>query len=176
MSCDCETYICTKAFINPCNVGTFIGIEATETGTWTARLGFNNTFREFGISVDDGKEIAIPTELLNENYQHDLKLYDSNGILINCYKLQTHLTFSVADTDIPSPIFSYWTWGSVVATGNIIYSDLFKGKISPIIWIDGNSLDWIAQGITHDPVSGELDFTAIGGVNGSLSFQYKLLI
>lgn len=170
MACDCTTYICQEVWLNPCTVGTDIGIEATETGVWTARLGFNGVWRAFGVSVEDGEDIAILTRLLNENYVHELRLYKLDGSLYNCYHLKTLPTYNVDDATIPSPVTEpTWDWDEVASAGNTVAID--ANELSPIIWLDSNPINWDAAGITF--ISGVLDMTAIGGFTGTISYQYK---
>src|SRR4051812_14022860 len=113
MSCNCETYTCVEVWLNPYSTGTALDIEATETGTWTGRIEFNGTWREFGVSVIQGEEIAIFTSLLNENYIHELRLYNIAGQVVNCYKLKTLLSNSVADAPLPSPGNNTWQWATI---------------------------------------------------------------
>lgn len=175
MACGCTNPVCKEVFVNPCSVGTNTGIKATETGTWTAVLEFNNAFKTFGVSVTDGEAISILTELLNENYAHEFRLYDTNDDLVDCYILNTRLNYNVADAPAPAPAADTWEWGSVTvgSLANTVTDDLFAGDVSPIIWLNGNPVDWDANGITKN--DDELDFTAIGGVSGIIRFQYKNL-
>lgn len=175
MSCDCDNPIKICVELNPCNTGTYIGINATETGTWVGKIYFNGAVKKFGVEVTEGDEIAILTSLLNEDYVHEFKLYDTTGELVDCYKLHTELTQSVSDAPIPPVADGSWDWHSLTASGNTLVSDYFTGELSPIIWLDSNPLEWSAAGIIQDDATGTLDLTNIGGYTGTISFQYRNL-
>lgn len=173
MACGCEIYECRDVWVNPCNVGTYTGIEATSTGNYRALLEFNGAFREFGVAVQEDQDIAFLTSVLNANYVHELRLYDENDNLFGCYKLKTHLTQSVSGAPVIPPADDTWQWGQITANGNIVDSVLLTGDISPIIWVNEQPVDWVAQGIVQTGTG--LDFTSIGGAFGTISFQYKNL-
>lgn len=174
MSCNCETYTCVEAMVDPCNVGTSLPIAADETGTWTAQLLFNGVWRQFGVSVIDGETIAILTKLFNENYTHELRLLRVNGTLFGCFHVKSMLSIGVSDAPVPAPGNNTWQWATVTATGgNTVQSNLWKGVISPIIWINSTPINWADAGITQNATTGTLDFAAVSGVSGFISFQYK---
>lgn len=181
MSCDCETYIVKCVEVNPCNTGSYIGIDATETGTWTGKIYFNGAVKKFGVEVTEGEEIAILTSLLNENYVHEFKLYDTVNDLVGCYKLQTELTQNVADAPVPPVADGTWDWQTVIVTTDTmtVTSDYFTGDLSPEIWIDGNPVNVSMNGITGTG-TGTLNFTTYGGIYGAgtpvrIDFQYRNL-
>lgn len=175
MPCGCSTYECLEAWVNPCNAGTYIGITADETATWIMRLEFNGAWKQFSVSVTDGQQVSILTSLLNENYKHELRIYSSLMELLGCYWLKTSYTSDVADAPV-SPILGAWQWATLTVDGNTVTDDVLSGEISPIMWMDGNSIEWEDNGITHDPETETLNFSAIGGYTGEISFQYRILI
>lgn len=174
MSCGCPETICVEVNVNPCTTGTVLDIEATETGIWTGVLEFNNTWKHFGIAVTDGQDISILTALLNENYVHDLVLYDTSGNK-TCYRLKTRYTSFVPDAPVPEGHADIWEWKELNMSGNTLVSPYLTGEVAPIIWMDSNPTRWGAQGITHDDETGTLDFTTVGGFEGVITFQYKNL-
>lgn len=175
MSCDCETYTRICVLVNPCNTATPLGITANATGTWTAVLEFNGVNRQFSFEADEDEEISVPTLVLNENYVHKLKLYNPNDIL-TCYKVSTSLGLSVAGYPVTPPINNTWQWGTLIVNDPslTVEDNLFQGDVSPIIWVNGQPIEWALQGVTHDPETLTMDFTSIGGIQGSLVFQYKI--
>lgn len=172
MPCGCATYECLEAFVNPCNAGTDIGITATETGSWNAQILFNGKWTFFAFQVDEGEAVIIPTVVLNEDYVHELRLTNTEGVT-TCYHLRTAYTSVLSGYEPVPPISSVWQWGEVEANGNIVDSELLGGDLSPIIWINQNPTDWEEVGITRE--GDELDFTAIGGAFGKIIFQYRNL-
>lgn len=78
--------------LNPCHEGVAVAILPNETGTWTAQIEFNGTWISFEIDVVEDEQIIIGTHLLNENYVHELRLYNTDNELFGCYKLQTMYT------------------------------------------------------------------------------------
>lgn len=171
MACGCETYNCVDVWVNPCNTGTFLGIEATETGTYTALVEFNGNYKKLGIQADEGDEMVILTSVLNEQYTHELRLTSPSGVQ-TCYKLKTHPTFNVSGAPVPPPITSIWQWFELDVDSDIVTSDFFEGDISPEIYLNGNGFDWEQSGVIRNVDS--LDFTAIGGAHGKLTGMYKL--
>lgn len=102
MACICEEYISLCVFLDPCNEGVELDITADETGTWTGQIEFNGTWISFEIDVVEDEKIIIGTHLLNENYIHEFRLYDVEGNLFACYKLQTMYTKGATNA-IPIP-------------------------------------------------------------------------
>jgi hypothetical protein len=89
MSCDCETYTCLDAFYNPCSEGVALDVAATDSLVWSGRIEYNGIWTLFSFGVTEGEDIVIPTEFLNEYYDHQFKLYDNAGELFGCYKLKS---------------------------------------------------------------------------------------
>lgn len=115
MSCDCESYICLEAFANPCSEGVEIDVEATYTGDITGRVYFNGISQSFTVGVTEGENIIIPSSVLNENYTHELRLYNGSSLL-NCYHLK--VTIDVNSGDFPVP----------ESTGNTLQGASFTGN------------------------------------------------
>lgn len=170
--CGCETYECLEAFVNPCNVGTELDVQAEANGTWNAQILFNEKWTQFGFEVNAGENIVIPTSVLNENYLHELRLFNTTGVQ-TCYHLKTRYTSVLSGFEPQPPISSIWQWGKLAVNGNTVSDDLLGGDLSTIIWINEQPVDWAAQGITH--TGDTLDFTAIGGAYGNIIFQYRSL-
>lgn len=101
MSCECESYTCIEAFINPCSEGVQLDIIPDYTGNMLGRVWFNGTVSTFEISVEEGEKIIVPIEQLNENYVHDLRVYNQ-GDLIACYKVKTYIDYE-SETFTPMP-------------------------------------------------------------------------
>ncbi len=179
MNCECTgTPICLEAWVNVCNVGTLIGLEATQTGTWTMRLEFNGAWTYFGVEVEEGEEIAILTSLLNENYVHQLRVYNVTGGLVGCYKLKTYYSASASGAPVPPVAAGSWDWHTetfTVSGTDTITSNYFSGEISPEIWINNNNTDWEGEGIIHNPDDSELVFPYTLDGTYKISFQYRNL-
>lgn len=171
MACGCDNIECIEVLVNLCNAGTEIAIPATQTGNWRLLLEFNRANRNFSIAVTSGDNISIPTFLLNANYVHLLKVYNTSDVLVGCYNLNTIIAQGVADYPVNPPDNDTWQWATVTANGNQVDDVLLTGDISPIIWLNQQPIEWAAQGIIQTATG--LDFTAIGGAVGSLVFQYK---
>lgn len=170
MACGCESYQCVEIPVNPCNTGTGIGVTAELTCNYTIRLFFNGYTYIVGVMADAGDELSVPTYVLNEQYTHEIRVIDPNGTT-TCYYGETHPEFTAAGyTPIP-PANDTWQWGELEVNGMTVSDVLLSGQISPIIWINQNPTDWQEVGITH--VGDTLDFTSIGGVQGTIIFQYK---
>lgn len=175
MACDCETSICKEIFYNPCNTSTNIRVTATNSGTYTGYVEFNNTWKYFTVEVTEGQSIYMLSSLLNENYTHRLKLYDSGGVL-TCYSLRTQYAINMDDGgggEIIPPGTWQWATMGIDSTTDIVTSLYFLNPVAPILWIDSNPLNWANAGIEHDTETGTLDFSAIGGISGTLNFQYQ---
>src|SRR5690606_23309154 len=67
-----------------------------------------------------------------------------------------------------------WQWGQLADSGTIVTDDLLKNDIAPLIYVNQQYIDWASYGVTHDPVTGTLDFSALGAVYGTLTFQYVI--
>lgn len=89
--------------LNPCHTGVSVAIIPDETGTWTAQIEFNGTWISFEIDVVEDEQIIIGTHLLNENYVHELRLYNTDNELLGCYKLQTMYTSGGTNAE-PIPV------------------------------------------------------------------------
>jgi len=171
MACGCEDITCVDVYVNPCSTGTDTGIVASQTGNYRALLEFNGVSTNFSVAVTTGEKISFPTFLLNEDYKHQLKLFDTSDEFIGCYSLNTHIALNIADYPVTPPETAAWQWGELTVNGNTVDSNLLTGDISPIIWLNEQPLNWANQGITQ--TSTGLDFTTIGGAYGNLVFQYK---
>lgn len=179
MACVCESYIIKCVNVNVCNVGTWTGITPAEgeSGTWTGEIFFNGAKTEFGLEVEIGEEISILTSLLNENYVHEFRLYDTEGALFNCYKLHTTYSKTVAGAPVPPVSSGVWDWICLTANGNTVVSPYLEGEISPgLLMGSGGEINWSENGITHDAETGTLDLTAIGGFVGTICLQYRITI
>lgn len=62
------------------------------------------------------------------------------------------------------------TSGSLVTS---IQDDTLKLQIRRIIFLNEMPIDWAYQGITQNTATGTLDFTAVGGFQGRLVYEYK---
>lgn len=123
--CECTEWICVEAFINPCSEGVELDIIPGYSGDMTGKAWFNGTVKSFGIEVTEGERIIIPTEILNENYSHEMRLYDEEGELINCYRVKTYLDTNSGEFT-PTPIIVGGLGGGVF-TGNETDTQSFAG-------------------------------------------------
>lgn len=174
MACACDTYSCLDVAVNPCNTGTGLGVTAATSGNYLIRIEFNGMWNNLSVLATEDMELSVPTFVLNENYVHEIIITNPGGN-ISCYNANTYLSFNVAGYTPVPPDNDTWQWGELDVSGDTVVSNLLAGDLSPIIWINQNPTDWEDVGITHDPESGTLDFTAIGGVIGKIIFQYKNL-
>jgi hypothetical protein len=90
MSCNCTHIECFDVKYNPCSEGAQVNLTADESGNWIGNIEFNGMWSGFEFGVVDGEKIVIPTLLLNESYNHELKLYNTAGALVNdtCYYIK----------------------------------------------------------------------------------------
>lgn len=132
--CNCPDYVCLETRYNPCSVGAQLNIVADETGTWIADIEFNGMWREFSFVVNAGDKIIIPTIFLNELYEHELKIYNSERILINdtCYIVKSFATTNSPSYELPTNsdmILFFDTLADFPSPGavNILYVDKETG-------------------------------------------------
>lgn len=116
MSCVCTSYQCLEAYFNPCSDGVQVNVVANETGTWKATIFFNGTPTIFAFGVTSGQKIVLPTQFLNEDYTHDLRLYNSGGTLVNCYHLESKATTNAGE------------FSPIPPSQNILDGDVFNGN------------------------------------------------
>lgn len=92
MACDCTTYACLEVVQNfdDCPGTVELDLAANATGVWTFLYEFNGKWKGGSIDVTNGENIELPW-VFNENYIHQIKIYDADGDLFNdtCYKLDT---------------------------------------------------------------------------------------
>lgn len=118
MSCQCEEYVCVEAFINPCSEGVEVDIVSDFTGNITGRIWMNGSVSTFTIGVEDQEKIIIPSQFLNENYTHELRLY-KGGVIWGCYRVKTYLDFESPIYE-PMPISVRETFVRVITMGSVI--------------------------------------------------------
>lgn len=172
MACLCDSYICINVIIDPCSTGTELPILAPSSETWNGLIEFNGKWTSFGFEVVGGQNIVLPTLLFNEDYVHELRLTDADGIN-TCYKVNAIFGSVLSGFEPQPPISEVWQWGELAMSGNTISNILLGGEIAPIIWVNEQPINWVLQGVTH--VGDTLDFTSIGGVFGTIIFQYRML-
>lgn len=99
MSCECETYTCVEAMVNPCSEGTQLDILSDYTGEMTVKVWFGGKMKSYGINVVQAQKIVVPTIAFNENFTHGVRLYGagSEGVLIGCYWVKTISTSDSED-------------------------------------------------------------------------------
>ena len=68
-----------------------------------------------------------------------------------------------------------WKWKKITYTGNILTAPELKGELSMLVYLNDVPVDWEAEGAVHDPVAGTLNMTAMGGMDGTIIFQYRNL-
>lgn len=137
MPCECTIYTCIEAFINPCSEGVELDIVSDYTGNMTGRVWFNGTVTSFGISVTDGERIILPVTLFNENYAHEMRLYDEDGELIECYRVKTYVDYDSGEFTPTPPAAGALDGASF--PGNNTDTQTFAG-------LNGNTLLTITMG------------------------------
>lgn len=169
MDCRCESYQCVSVGVNPCTIGTSLGIEAALTGNYIGQLYFNGTVTEFGVAATEGEDIAILTSLLNEQYSHELVLTNPQGN-ITCYTIKTYPSFTASGAPVIPVDNDTWQWGRIEGlSGFAVDDELLTGDISPMVWLNEQYLDREEQGITQTATGLLFPYE----VSGFLSFQYK---
>lgn len=92
MACDCELYECLPVAPNILQCGDDIAttLLADESGIWTMAYEFNNSWFAQSISVTNNEIIELPN-VFNENYNHTIKLYKTDGSLFDdtCFVLDS---------------------------------------------------------------------------------------
>jgi len=88
MGCICESYQCLTIRYNPCSAGAQLNIVATETGIWSAQVEFNGVWFDQQFEVVDGEKIVV-NNIFNPNYIHEVRIFDSEEVLVGCYKADT---------------------------------------------------------------------------------------
>lgn len=169
MACDCEIIECVRVAVNPCSPGTELPIESTITGNVTVSIEFNGATSVFQVAATEGDNIVLPTSALNEKYTHRMEMQGQ------CYEIRTSPAISGGGSiPVPPPASgNAWQWGDVEASGVIVTSPLLTGELAPIMWVSEQPIDWANHGVTWDPVTGELDFSSMGGIFGKIYFQYR---
>lgn len=169
--CGCETYECLEAFVNPCNAGTELDVQAEADGTWNAQILFNEKWTQFGFEVNVGENIVIPTSVLNENYLHELRLFNTTGVQ-SCYHLKTRYTSVLSGFEPQPPVSDIWQWARLEGNGtNTLDNPLLTGDLSMLIWINEQEQDWAQQGITQTDTGLVFPYD----FSGTLIFQYRNL-
>lgn len=167
MSCECLEYQCVEAYINPCSEGVELDIIAEYSGNMTGKVWFNGAVTSFGVTVEDGERIILPTSLFNENYAHEMRLYDEEGVVIECYRVKTYIDKDAPEFT-PTPAAASGLMGNSF-TGNGTDTQTFAG-------LNGYELMSIAMGsqeYTSD------FFTQVGGdvtLNAPLTFNGQIFL
>lgn len=102
--CECETFECLNAFYNPCSDGVAVNVIATDSLVWSAQIEFNGVWTLFSFGVIEGEQIILPTAFLNEYYNHILKVYDANGVIVGCYNLKSRAMGSAGQYSPIAPV------------------------------------------------------------------------
>lgn len=176
MNCSCTTYTCLDVPINPCNVGTGLGIIADQTGNYKMYVEFNGNLNVFSVVAVSGQEISVPTTVFNEYYSHEVRIIAPDNSQ-ECYRINTYPSSTISGFEPTPPATSEWQWVTLQVDDvtNELVSEYFAGDVSPMIWVNSQPIEWGMQGVTLDNNTNKMDFTAIGGIQGSLVFQYKLI-
>src|SRR5690606_32430483 len=83
---------------------------------------------------------------------------------------------TISAQDFSAVVDNYvWKWEKITYTGNILTSDKLKGELSMLVYLNNVPVDWEADGAVHDPIAGTLNMTAMGGMDGTIIFQYRNL-
>jgi hypothetical protein len=151
MSCNCPDFTCLDLKFNPCSTGAQLDITATENGTWTAEIEFNNVWSRFSVVVPSGSKVVIPTTYLNEFYTHRFKLYDTLGQLVNatCYVLRTMAIANGGSYSVIAPMMNADI--TVTEQGHSVTAGLLAGRTISSITTDGQSYN--APYFTKEPAS-----------------------
>lgn len=141
MACGCDNITCIEVFFNPCGEGAELPIEANETGTWTIRIEFNGFWKASSFGVTDNENIVIPVELLNENYKHTAKIYDSTGLLVNdtCYTIKSIALMDSPDYPVIPPTDCCPIDVDITIDGSSFTDSRLEGKLVAYITYNGQS-------------------------------------
>lgn len=134
MSCQCANIICAEVFYNPCSEGAQLPIVATETGDLSALIEFNSAWTDFSFGAVESEKLIIPSQFLNENYNHEFRLFDTSGDLVNCYYLKSRGLNSAGDfTPIPPTEANAPIKLVITEDGNSFTDARMNGKIVAFI-------------------------------------------
>lgn len=165
MNCGCQNYVCHNVYLIPCSGSIALPLLADETGTWIMITEFNGITYRTDINVTDGQPIVIPTSALNEKYRHPIRFIRSDGSLFNntCYSLNVMAT--IFTNPAPQQTTQTVSFPFKAISGGMVFqhNDLIGVIMHDVITINNASYQAQEMGITHDPATGEVDFTVIGG-------------
>ncbi len=122
---------------NPINLGCFHSCEDIRTnvtldglGTYTMSYEFNGAVitRQFSSNSVNSR-LEIPYNYFNEDYYYTLKLYDNQGIYINCFKFQISPSNKISNVlnsinSVTTFEFDQCTSGQLVGKFEIVLSSL----------------------------------------------------
>lgn len=156
--------------VNIVDISSLIGDEVFLQG--------GNAFGEtavIGTTDDEALELVV-----NENAI--IKLNTDNTVqIIDGTEGDGKVIMSSNDGTISAQDFSavvdnyIWKWEKITYTGNTLTSDKLKGDLSMLVYLNDVPVDWEAEGAVHDSVAGTLNLTAMGGMDGTIIFQYRNL-
>lgn len=115
MSCNdlcCEnTY--NMGCVSLCSSGIELPVEALSTEQHSVNLSFNGMIHSFVVDGVLGQPIAVPTELINEDYEYSVQVKNSSGEILqyevegespvvqyDCFKFRTRPTFVPVQTNM----------------------------------------------------------------------------
>lgn len=172
MACGCATYICKEIFINPCEDATSAGIIAEEDGTYQFQVYFNGMVNTFSVQATEGGLIYIPTLSLNESYVHEVRITTPSNVT-QCYWFNTLINTNVFYTPTDNTMWNWAAKSGIPPSTMLVDDERLTGDISPEIWNDGSGFDWAQNGVVQTATG--LDFSAMGGIQGKLTWQYRNL-
>lgn len=172
MACGCATYICKEVFVNPCEDVTSTGIMPSADGTYKFQVYFNEVVNTFSIEATQGQLMYIPTEMLNESYTHEVRVTDPSDT-VQCYWFRTIINTNIFYTPTDNDMWNWAAKSGIPPATMLVNDERLTGDISPEIWLDGMGFDWAQNGVVQTATG--LDFTAMGGIQGKLTWQYRNL-
>lgn len=89
--CPCNITACLDVEIGPCATAVILPVTAPVSGVYRVSTDFNGYRLNGDTEAVQGERIAIPTNILNGNYTHTLRIFRPDGTLLNntCYNLTT---------------------------------------------------------------------------------------
>lgn len=177
MSCCCLNTECFDIFLVPCAASVTLPILADQTGVWTMITEFNSMSYNTQIDVISGQPILIPAANLNENYKHKVRFYRPNGDMVNatCYILNTMATIFTSPGSGTGTVTTSLPI-TVTEDGNVLeVLPLIGQVVHDVITKSDAVYSMVKNGITFDPVTGEVDLTNIGGyfAGETITFLYE---
>lgn len=144
----------------------------------TAFTQGGNTFGEtaiLGTTDEEALELVVnENTVIRVNTDNSVQIID--GTEGDGKVIMSSADGTISAQDIATVIDNFvWKWKKITYTGNILTAPELKGELSMLVYLNDVPVDWEAEGAVHDPVAGTLNMTAMGGMDGTIIFQYRNL-